>query len=293
MKAELLINPRSRQARRSLAYIHHCLEAEGVTITATTKLTKHDDIGETIATILARKPKLLIVGGGDGTISEVVDHVAGRDVMLALLPLGTTNNFARSLNLPLDIEGAVGVAANARARRVDLGSINGDFFTNVAGIGLSARTARNVTNAAKRRFGRAAYGLVGLATFMRHAPFRATIRDTRGGLQIHVETHQLIIANGRYHGGRLLAADASVDNRELIVFALGGRSKLSFAKHLLDFYVGPRRKVAHASYMIGRDFEILTDSPQPVELDGEVKLSTPLHASIKPGAVRIRYPLAH
>lgn len=293
MKAELIINPRSRGAREALKSVTEEFKAHGIDISRTTKLRKHDLLSDVVRDALARKPKLLIVGGGDGTISDVVDHLAGSDVTLALLPLGTTNNFARSLNIPLTLPEAIETAATARAKRVDLGCIDDDFFTNVAGIGLSARIADNVTNSIKRRFGRAAYALVGLMSFIGHKPFRVTIRDMAGGLQVHLETHQLIIANGRYHGGRLVASDAGVDNRELIVFALGGRSKLSFAKHLLDFYVGKRKKVAHSSYMIGRDFEIITDSPQPVELDGEVKLTTPLHATIKPKAVRIRFPSLH
>lgn len=292
MKAELLINPRSRGARQVLQTITTEFEKRGVTISHVTRLKKGDSLADILVDIKNRNPKLLIVGGGDGTISHVVDHVAGTELVLALLPLGTTNNFARSLNIPLELEAAIETAATSRARRIDLGNVNGDLFTNVAGVGLSAYTARSVTNGIKRRYGRAAYALVGLACFIRHKPFRATIRDIKGGLQIHLETHQLIIANGRYHGGRLLASDASVDNRELIVFALGGRSKFSFAKHLLDFYIGRRKKVAHASYMIGRDFEIITDIRQPIELDGEVSRSTPLHATIKPKAVRIRYPSA-
>jgi diacylglycerol kinase (ATP) len=293
MKAELLINPRSRGARQVLQEIVGGFEAQGITISHVTRLRKGDKLADILAEIKQRKPKLLIVGGGDGTISHVVDHVANTELVLAILPLGTTNNFARSLNIPLELPAAIEMAATSRARRIDLGNISGDLFTNVAGVGLSARIATTVTNGIKRRFGRAAYVLVGLACFVRHKPFRATIRDINGGLQVHLETHQLIIANGRYHGGKLLASDASVDNRELIIFALGGRSKFSFAKHLLDFYLGRRKKVAHASYMIGRDFEIITDREQPVELDGEVTLMTPLHATIEPKAVRIRYPSAH
>lgn len=290
MKAELLINPRSRGARQVLQTITSEFEKHGVSISRITRLRKGDSLADILVGIKQRNPKLLIVGGGDGTISHVVDQVANTELVLAILPLGTTNNFARSLNIPLELLGAIEAAAKSRARRIDLGNISGNLFTNVAGVGLSARIANTVTNGIKRRYGRAAYALVGAVCFIRHKPFRATIRDVNGGLQIHLETHQLIIANGRYHGGRLLASDASIDNRELIVFALGGRSKFSFAKHLLDFYLGRRKKVAHASYMIGRDFEIITDTQQPVELDGEVSLTTPLHATIEPKAVRIRFP---
>ena len=103
MKAELIINPRSRGAREALKSVTEEFKAHGIDISRTTKLRKHDLLSDVVRDALARKPKLLIVGGGDGTISDVVDHLAGSDVTLALLPLGTTNNFARSLNIPLPL----------------------------------------------------------------------------------------------------------------------------------------------------------------------------------------------
>ena len=87
-------------------------------------------------------PNLVIVGGGDGTISDAVDHLAGTDIEVGLIPLGTTNNFARSLNIPLDIDSAIKTISKNGAHPVDLGNMNDDYFTNVAGIGISALVAK-------------------------------------------------------------------------------------------------------------------------------------------------------
>ena len=92
---------------------------------------------------IARAP-MVIVGGGDGTLSSAVDHFVGKDTVFAVLPLGTANSFARTLGLPLDLDGAIEVIAYGRRKRIDLGMINGDYFANVAALGLSPLIADTV-----------------------------------------------------------------------------------------------------------------------------------------------------
>lgn len=289
MKAELLINSGSRQSQINMAHVLEALHRHGFELTKINEIKRGTTLENVLRNIKRRKPALLIVGGGDGTISEAVDHLVNSDIEIGLIPLGTTNNFARSLNIPLEIDEAVRVIKQCGASRVDLGMVNNDYFTNVAGIGLSAQVARNVTNKSKRRWGRLAYAMVGLRQLIVHKPFMVTIEDKDHELQLNFETHQVIIANGRYHAGRQIAQDAKVDNRELLIFSLGGRSKLGLIWSTIDFYIGKRKKVTHASYLIGRDIELRTNRPMPVELDGEVKFKTPLKVKVVPGAVKIRH----
>jgi diacylglycerol kinase family enzyme len=160
---------------------------------------------------------------------------------------------------------------------------------NVAGVGISAQIAKTVTNEQKKRFGRFAYAINGIRQLFVHKPFMATIEDKDNELQLHIETHQLIIANGRYHAGKEIAIDAKIDNRELIIFALGGRSKFSFMIHMIDFYLGKRKSIRHTSYLTGKSIVLHTSSPQSVELDGEVKFVTPIPIEVTAGAVKVRH----
>mgnify|MGYP003146055038 CR=1 FL=1 len=146
-----------------------------------------------------------------------------------------------------------------------------------------------VLQVAKQRYGRLAYGIVGLKELLFHKPFYVKLRDVDSDLELSLETHQLIVANGRYHAGKKIAEEAKVDNRELILFALGGRSRFTLAMHLLDFYSGRKRSIRHSSYIIGRRIIIETESAQPIELDGETHGSTPLQVEIAAQAVNIRY----
>jgi YegS/Rv2252/BmrU family lipid kinase len=289
LKAELIINTGSRRGRAALPIIVSACERQSIDLARINVLKKETNLRRVIAAIEKRKPELVLVGGGDGTISDAVDHFAGSSIQVGVLPLGTTNNFARSLGMPLDLDDAVATIKHGKVSNVDLGKINDELFVNVAGIGISAKIAKNVTDKQKRRFGRFAYAINGITQLIRHKPFLATIEDKDSELQLHLETHQIIIANGRYHAGKEIAKDAKIDNRELIIFALGGKSKLSFIIAMADFYFGKRKNIRHASYLTGNSINLRTNTPQLVELDGEVKFTTPIPVEVAPGAVRVRH----
>ena len=105
-----------------------------------------------IKAAIARAP-MVIVGGGDGTLSSVVDHFVGKDTVFAVLPIGTANSFARTLGVPLDMDGATDVIAYGRRKRIDLGIIDGDYFANAAALGLSPLIADTVPAGLKRYLG--------------------------------------------------------------------------------------------------------------------------------------------
>ena len=98
-----------------------------------------------------------IVGGGDGSLSGAVDDVVNTDCVFALLPLGTANSFARTLGIPLELDGAIDVIANGQRRRIDLGVIDGDYFVNSAAIGLSPMIGDSVPHRLKKFLGRLGY----------------------------------------------------------------------------------------------------------------------------------------
>lgn len=289
IKAELIINTGSRRGKAALPIIQAACKQHNIDLIKINYLKKDTNLKTVVNGVVKRKPDLALVGGGDGTISDAVDFFAGSTIEVGVLPLGTTNNFARSLGLPLELEATIAAIRNGSISNVDLGKINKEYFVNVAGVGISAMIAKHVTNDQKRQFGRFAYAITGIMQLIRHKPFLATIEDKDGELQLHLETHQIIIANGRYHAGREIAQDAKIDNRELIIFALGGRSKLSFIIHMADFYFGKRKNIQHSSYLTGRSIMLRTSTPQLVELDGEVKFSTPIPVEVTPGAVKVRH----
>jgi YegS/Rv2252/BmrU family lipid kinase len=285
----LLVNVRSRRGARHHQHARDLLEARGYTITAEHLVSDPAaQLPVLLPQILATRPPLLVVGSGDGTIAAVVDHLAHSETVLGYLPLGTTNNFARSLGLPLRLEAAVEVIANGKVADVDLGSVNGDLFANLVSIGVSAAVAGQTPHVLKRHLGRSAYALTGLRTLLTHRPFVADVSS--GEITWRVMTHQLNIANGRMHAGTAIATDASIDDRLLIVYALGGSTRASTiratARQALTFW----QPVARKGYLTAAEFTITTDVPLPVDVDGEVSGQTPIHVKVTAQALRVLVP---
>lgn len=290
--AHLLINTSSRRGRRALPIIKDALQEQDIQLAAIHDL-RSTPMGDCMASISASKPRLLLLAGGDGTISSALGYLDGASSSeIGIIPLGTTNNFARSLGLPLDVAKAIVTIATAQARPVDLGRINNRTFANVTGIGLTAAIATNVNDSHKKFLGRLAYGLSGLRQLLTHRPFIVTVSDPENKLIMSYETHQLIIANGRFHAGKQIAEDAEIDNRELVIFPLGGGTRRSLFWHTLDFYLGRRKKIIHSPYLTGKHVVVKMSRPQRLEIDGEpAKAQAKIEFRVVPKAVRVRYHL--
>jgi YegS/Rv2252/BmrU family lipid kinase len=287
--AVLLINIRSRRGRRHFAAARDLLEAAGFTLRGAYAIDDPSTLGAALEKSLDPEPDLLVLGGGDGTMSSAVKHLAGRDVALGVLPLGTTNNFARSLGVPLRLPGAVGVLRHGKVADVDLGLAGEDVFANLASLGVSVEVASHARPLVKRVLGRLAYPLTALTALPGHRPFRATIE--LDGEQLELTTHQLNIANGRFHGGLQIARDISIDDRQLVIYRLGTGGRLRLMKAmLLQAITGGRRDLAGGPYLTAREFRLETDPPLQVDIDGEVRGRTPVTFRVAPNALRVMVP---
>ena len=287
----LLINVRSRRGATLHRLARASFEAQGWTVDA--EYLVHDPAGELpelLPRIAAEKPGLLVVGSGDGTVSHVVHHLAHSPTVLGYLPLGTTNNFGRSLGLPLRLPGAVGVITTGRVADIDLGLVNGRYFANLVSIGISGEVAGRTPHQLKRRLGRPAYAITGARTLVRHRPFTAEVRS--GTTTWRVRTHQLNVANGSMHAGTAIAADASLDDGLLMAYVLGGRSRASTVRATVRQVLTPNHPSENKGYLLGADFTVSTDRPLPVDVDGEIIGSTPIEIQVVPEALRVMVPAA-
>lgn len=287
--AAVVVNIRSRRGRRRYPEALSLLRNRGFLLTGVHAVTDPARLGETITAALADQPDLLIVGGGDGTLSSSIKHIAGRDVALGVLPLGTTNNFARSLGLPLDLPGATAVLSEGKVADIDLGMCGDRPFANLTSFGVSVEVAATVRPLVKRVLGRAAYPLTAMRILPGHRPFRAFI--TVDGVRHELLTHQLNIANGRYHGGWQIARDAGIDDRKLVAYQLGSGKRLRLVvETLVRATTGRWRSLAGGPFVTGREMLVETDPPMAADIDGEVRLRTPLVVKTIPNGVRVMVP---
>ncbi len=237
---------------------------------------------------IAEGYRFIILGGGDGTISSATYAFAERDLVLGILPMGTGNSFARSLDIPLTLSGALDVLLNGKVADVDLGRAGRDYFANIVDIGLSAEMAWGTPPALKRALGVFAYVYVGLRLLWRHRPFVA--RFTYDGETRATRTHEIIIANGRYYGESLLGGGASVENRRLVVYTMEAVSRWQLASRWLAFLLRKRVPLAGMPHFQTAAVTVETAPAQYIDLDGEEAIRTPAHFTVAPNALYVMVP---
>jgi diacylglycerol kinase (ATP) len=285
-RAAVVINARSRRGARHFTASCRELKAAGFRLIGTHGVRSYEELKAGLADAVGLHPDLLVVGGGDGTLSEAVRHLAHRDVALGVLPLGTTNNFARNLGIPMDPAEAVGLLARGRVVDVDLGRVGEHLFANMVSFGLSSEVAARVPAGLKRVMGRSAYSLTAAARLPAHQPFRA--RLVVGEDSHDLRTHQLNIANGNFHAGMPISRDGTADDQLLLVYALGGASRAALigaiAQHALR---GRHRPMTSPPFLVTDDLWLETDPVLPIDVDGEVVGHTPTRVTLAPQALRV------
>ena len=208
---------------------------------------------------------------------------------LGILPMGTANDLARTLGVPDDLEAAAEVILAGRRRRIDLGTVNGKPFFNVASIGISVELARELSGELKRRWGRAGYALAALRALARAERFSAVVSEN--GTTLRTRTMQIAVGNGRFYGGgTVVAEDAVIDDGHLDLYSLEIRNVLRLALMLKSFRAGTHGAFSEVRTLRGTEFEIRTRRPRPVNADGELVAETPAVFKVHPQAVTVYAP---
>ncbi len=286
-RALLLVNPKARRGGEAMDAVIGRLHRGGLDVT----VEPFDHLPEIARDIvrLRERADLIILCGGDGTIASGALAVLECGLPLGIIPLGTANDLARTLGIPMDLNEAADVILAGGTRRIDLGTVNGHAFFNVASIGLSADLARDLYPGLKKRFGRLGYALAAARVLMRAQPFTATIRE--GKKSTRVKTFQIAVGNGRhYGGGNVVQADAEIDDGHLDLYSLEFSRVWKLAGMLRSFRHGTHG--AWKEVRTARDvaFEIETRRPMPVNADGEIVTSTPAEFLVHPGAITVLAP---
>jgi YegS/Rv2252/BmrU family lipid kinase len=238
-----------------------------------------------------RSADMVVIGGGDGTLSAALSELLAAGRPLGILPMGNANDLARTLEIPTDLLAACEIIAAGHRRRIDLGLVNGKHFFNVASIGLGPRIAEELHNDIKRRWGLLSYPIVAWKTLRQSRPFRVSV--TAGGNVERFGTLQIAVGNGRFYGGGMtIVDDASIDNGRLALYSV---NPLPLWKLALLFPIirwGKHRAVDDVRLLHGTEFLIETKRPMPINIDGEVLSQTPASFEIVRGALEVFAPKA-
>ncbi|HYZ31177.1 MAG TPA: lipid kinase [Crenalkalicoccus sp.] len=285
--ALLIVNTHSRRGAGAAETIAHTLERAAVPVLRRTC----EDAGKLPDLIRGHADQVdrVVIGGGDGTLNAAAPGLIATGLPLGVVPLGTANDLARTLGIPLDPATAAQVVAAGRRRRIDLGEANGHPFFNVASVGFGVDLTRALTRDSKRRWGVLGYPAAALRALERLHPFEVEI--VQNGITHRSRTVHVAIGNGRHYGGGMTIAEgARIDDGRLDIYSLEVGSFWRLLLLLPALRSGRHHVWAEIRTLTGNDIELRTQRPRSVNTDGEITTRTPARFRVLRGAVEVYVP---
>jgi diacylglycerol kinase (ATP) len=287
-RACIVYNPAARNAppRQRLERAIEAVGHEWEIAIAATETSGH-------ATDLARDAAkggaaVVIACGGDGTVNEVVNGLAGGETALAVLRGGMGDVFAKEAGIPKSAEHALPLLLRGERKRFDLGMAGERYFLLMAGVGFDAEVVRSVPEAAKKRWGSTSYAWWALRRLPAYKPKRSSM--LLDDMAVNMELYWLLAGNTRSYGGILdITSEARVDDSWLDVYAFAGRGPLWLMQAAVR--TGLRRLDGAQGVTFRRVRCVQIETPGlAVQIDGEYIGETPVELSVAPASLDVLLP---
>jgi YegS/Rv2252/BmrU family lipid kinase len=281
----VVLNPAARndRAKRKRAQVEAL--AHGAIVHATSRSGEAEGVARKAA---HEGFETIVAAGGDGTINEVVNGLAGTDVKLGLLPIGTMNVFATELGLPAhDLGLCWQIIQSENTRLIDLPNANGKHFVQLAGVGLDAQVVKETSARLRRSFGPLSY-LISAAQIAARKPPKLFIESENTAV---VEGSFVLVGNGRLYGGPFpFFKQAVLDDGLFDVVVFKQLGYLEIIKYLQDVFFSSEIRVPEVEYFQTRRLRVESDRAVPVELDGELLGNCPVEFTMKERSLRVLVP---
>ena len=234
-------------------------------------------------------PTRLRLCGGDGTVNEVINGVAGSRVPLLVIPGGTANVLAQELSLPREFSRCAALAESGAVRRISLGKAGDRYFILMAGVGVDAGIVAASSGRLKRLFGEGAFWIAGFQQLMRYhfAPF-----DLRVGGEHHRGTFAVISKAKHYGGPFQLTSQADLFSSQFEICLFQSLSRWRYLHYLGQVALGRQRRLPDVKFLKGRTVEVVGSSEVKVQVDGELMGSLPQTFTIEEKALSLVVPRA-
>jgi YegS/Rv2252/BmrU family lipid kinase len=299
MRAVLILNPVAGQSLLAETQEEsRSIEEEICTALSTYHIepevwyTSLEDPGERLARkAVDEHVDLVITAGGDGTIHAVASGLIGAESTLGIIPLGTMNNLAHSLGIPVSVEAACAVLSGGETRSIDAGEMNGQTFLEVAGVGFEASLFPAGEELKKTDLLSTVRGaILGLVSLLTFKPSRLNISfDEKKARPF--DAIQVTICNAPYYGAHFqIAPDILMDDGMLDVFIFRRMSSLGYLRHAISF--SQKRRVFQPKVLRRRvkALRIASSNPMDMQADGIPRGQTPAVVKVVKGALRVRVP---
>lgn len=232
------------------------------------------------------KVDMVVAGGGDGTIRLCLEGIIKTGLPFGILPLGTANNLARNIGVPLDLKSAVQILKTGVLAPIDIAYVNEIPFFNVAGIGLSVKINKLLPRDLKKKWGIFAYVILAFRLLNRARPFSAEIKIDN---EVHkVKTLQITICNGRHYGaGLVISEQATINDSRLDVLSNEVKGWWQGLRAIPSLIFGRNHDIPGLRKLTAKKIEIITKYPMDLDTDGDITSKTPAVFRIEPSKVSI------
>ncbi len=247
------------------------------------------------AQVLARRAveqhiSVVIAAGGDGTINEVIQGLAGSETALGVLPMGTVNVWAREMGIPMDSTKAREILVHGQTRRIDLGKVNDRYFLLMVGIGFDGQVIQVVERRPLKRLGVLGYILAALWFGPGYLgfPLTLTIDDAE---PVRTRALQIVVGNTQLYGGAFkFTWLARCDDGLLDLCVIHKRDLLGRMIVLRDFMLTREQRHLWVRYNTFKQVTIETKDPVAIQVDGDPAGYTPVTFAVVPGALKVIVP---
>lgn len=286
MRLQLVVNPNAGGGRglRVLPAYERLLAGHDVV----TALTRDLDHAETLAAEAIADGRTVVAVGGDGLAGRLAGAVAEQDGLLAVLPGGRGNDFARSMGVPADPQAAVRALEASTEQRIDLGDVDGRSFLCIASVGFDSDVQEFALHT-RLPLGGAVYTVGALRTVLTWRP--ATFSVQVDGAPADFRGWSVVMANTPYYGGGMkVAPDADVADGRLDVLTTSAIGRLRFLTNFRRLFAGTHVSMPEIS--VTRTDRVLVDADRPFRVfaDGDPIATLPCTVSLRPGALRVLVP---
>jgi len=256
---------------------------------------KGSDIPKLARKAANRDYRIVVGGGGDGTMNAVASALFGTDKVMGVLPMGTLNHFAKDLRIPLTLDEAVAVIANGDTSSIDVAAVNGNIFVNNSSIGLYPALVRYRIDNQRMGFGKWAALVKALPTVLhRYSNFNIRLK-TKDHHDFSGRTPFVFIGNNEYQlEGTNFGRRNSMADGQLCLFVANEASRLGLIRLAIQALLGHLREASDFTAMTTTEILIETRRKRlSVAVDGEVlTLESPLHYQVRRNALKVMVPRA-
>lgn len=270
-RARIIYNPTSgREAfKKELPTVLERFEVAGYE-TSTHATTSEGDAILAAKIAVERQYDIIVAAGGDGTINEVINGIAEQEYRpkLGIIPVGTTNDFARALSIPRNIRKAVDIILSDQSMLLDIGKVNDHYFMNIAGGGKLTELTYEVPSKLKTMLGQLAYYMKGIEMLPSLKPIRTKIEYD--GNVFDDEIMLFLVANTNSVGGfEKLAPDARLDDGYFSLLILRKSNLAEFIRIVSLALRGAHLDAENVIYAKAKHIKVTTDEKMQLNIDGE------------------------